>query len=158
MKYFKWIWWRFAMDEVREGILDERGTWVRLVGNIWWLKSRRKEREKQPWDGYRVEDRVADLGTYLPGVHLPEEEPEPQHPVEDGYDGCPFPHCDSNVLHRPGACKYCDAYPKRQAKRVADGVNFTGETDPAKTACPSTLLRPLETIERWPGNRARRDT
>lgn len=68
------------------------------------------------------------------------------------------PHCDELVLHAPGKCEYCDLYPERQSQRVRDGVAFTGEP-PTKGGpekpCPSTQRRPLSTIERWPGNRAR---
>lgn len=62
-----------------------------------------------------------------------------------------FPHCDSKVLHAPGKCEFCDKYP--EAQRMLDKINFTGESDPDKTPCPSTLRRPLETINQWPGNR-----
>lgn len=65
-----------------------------------------------------------------------------------------FPHCDPLVLHAPGRCVYCDDYPKEQAARERDGINFTGQRFPEKAPCPSTLRRPLEVIERWPGNRA----
>lgn len=65
----------------------------------------------------------------------------------------PFPHCDSDVLHAPGVCAHCDRYPEAQALRVATGINFTGQHDWYKTLCPSELGRPLELIERWPGNR-----
>ena len=65
-----------------------------------------------------------------------------------------FPHCDDLVVHAPGECRYCDRLPELQAARAASGANFTGHADPSKTACPSTSRRPLETIERWPGNRA----
>jgi hypothetical protein len=65
-----------------------------------------------------------------------------------------YPHCDGLVLHAPGRCRFCDMSPELQAVRVSEGINFTGETDPAKRACPSTARRPLTTIERWPGNRA----
>jgi len=64
-----------------------------------------------------------------------------------------MPHCDERVLHRPGKCEYCDAYPDWQDLRVRWAINFTGENANGKTPCPSTLRRPLETIERWPGNR-----
>jgi len=63
-----------------------------------------------------------------------------------------FPHCDDLVLHAPGECFYCDKYAVAQAKRIADGVNFTGHNDPSKKPCPSLARRPLETIERWSGN------
>lgn len=36
-----------------------------------------------------------------------------------------FPHCNSEVLHAPGECVYCDAFPKRQADWTADGTPFT---------------------------------
>lgn len=63
-----------------------------------------------------------------------------------------LPHCDADVLHAPGACVYCDGRPDLQARRAFEGVNFTGENDPAKTPCPATLRRPVEKIERWYGN------
>lgn len=66
-----------------------------------------------------------------------------------------FPHCDANVLHAPGKCEYCDAHPDWQELRTLWGINFTGETDPMKHPCPSLRYRSLDTIERWPGNRAR---
>ena len=49
------------------------------------------------------------------------------------------PHCDANVLHAPGTCRYCDAYSDRQDTRIACGINFTGENDPNKLPCPSRL-------------------
>lgn len=67
----------------------------------------------------------------------------------------PFPHCDSEVLHAPGECVYCDHYPHAQAERSVLGINFTGHVDPDKKSCPSTRHRSLETIEKWPGNRPR---
>lgn len=69
-----------------------------------------------------------------------------------------FPHCDDLVLHAPGDCKYCDLYPEDQRERTNNGINFTGKSDPSMEPCPSTLRRPLEVIERWPGNRAYGDT
>jgi hypothetical protein len=69
-----------------------------------------------------------------------------------------FPHCDSYVLHKPGACRYCDAFPARQKKRQDLGVAFTGETPTeGQIACPSELLRPASVIHRWPGNRPTED-
>ena len=65
------------------------------------------------------------------------------------------PHCDSEVLHRPGACQYCDHRPDLQEFRLLHGINFTGENDPAKLSCPAAAKRSVETIERWGGNRAR---
>lgn len=69
------------------------------------------------------------------------------------------PHCDSEVLHAPGRCATCDDNrPDLQEFRLLHGINFTGETDPAKLPCPATTHRPLETIERWGGNLAKRIT
>lgn len=36
-----------------------------------------------------------------------------------------YPHCNSEVLHAPGECHYCDAYPQRQRVRAASGTSFT---------------------------------
>lgn len=72
----------------------------------------------------------------------------------------PFPHCDSNVLHSPGTCVYCDHYPLFQQARLADGVGFTNEPKGGLNGryilhdCPSTFSRTVEQINRWPGNRA----
>lgn len=35
------------------------------------------------------------------------------------------PHCNSEVLHAPGQCYYCDHYPDRQAARAASGGSFS---------------------------------
>lgn len=74
-------------------------------------------------------------------------------PIED-IDNAPYPHCDSDVLHAPGECEFCDHYPDRQNERAVAGINFTGHSDPDKSKCPSEMRRSLDTIERWPGNRA----
>lgn len=58
-----------------------------------------------------------------------------------------MPHCDSDVLHAPGECVYCDDYPDMQMERAKTGVNFTGHgLDPA------TAKRSLSVINRWHGN------
>lgn len=62
------------------------------------------------------------------------------------------PHCDSDVLHAPGECVYCDHFADRQRAREEQGVNFTGHYDAGKVSCPSELRRPIEKINRWPGN------
>ena len=67
-----------------------------------------------------------------------------------------FPHCDSLVLHKPGICSYCDEHPDWQELRLVWGINFTGETDPNKTPCPSASLRHHRTVHAWPGNRPTR--
>lgn len=36
-----------------------------------------------------------------------------------------FPHCNSEKLHAPGVCEYCDRYPSRQAARAASGSSFS---------------------------------
>lgn len=36
-----------------------------------------------------------------------------------------FPHCNSETLHAPGDCYYCDHYPSRQAMRAASGSSFS---------------------------------
>ncbi|HET6372995.1 MAG TPA: hypothetical protein VFG76_06795 [Candidatus Polarisedimenticolia bacterium] len=64
-----------------------------------------------------------------------------------------FPHCDALVLHAPGACPYCDRHPDWQQLRQMWGINFTGEHDSSKIACPAERRRSLDTINRWPGNR-----
>jgi hypothetical protein len=66
-----------------------------------------------------------------------------------------IPHCDELVLHAPGDCVYCDKYPTRQQARLDMGILFTDEkgyAGPTARPCPATLLRPVETIERWYGN------
>lgn len=37
----------------------------------------------------------------------------------------PYPHCNSEVLHAPGTCTFCDLFPERQAMRSASGTPFT---------------------------------
>lgn len=75
-----------------------------------------------------------------------------QEPLAD-VDATPrFPHCDSNVLHAPGECVYCDGQPGLQALREELGINFTGQHDPDKEPCPAEVRRKLETINLWPGN------
>jgi hypothetical protein len=64
-----------------------------------------------------------------------------------------FPHCDQSVLHAPKSCTYCDQHEDWQALRLAWGVNFTGETDPEKMPCPSSLRRSARMVHAWPGNR-----
>ena len=36
-----------------------------------------------------------------------------------------YPHCNSETLHAPGDCCYCDMYPDRQAQRAASGSSFS---------------------------------
>lgn len=64
-----------------------------------------------------------------------------------------FPHCDSRVLHAPGVCKYCDMHSDWQALRILWRINFTGESYPTKRPCPAEMLRSVQTIHQWHGNR-----
>lgn len=71
-----------------------------------------------------------------------------------------FPHCDEFVLHAPGECVYCDRHPDWQDARIRYHIAFTGRgTGKASNLrpCPSEVLRPVEKINRWPGNQARID-
>jgi hypothetical protein len=66
------------------------------------------------------------------------------------------PHCDSAVLHAPGECVYCDGYPEWQRYRQVAGIAFTGHPfKDGEISCPSELRRPIDDINRWPGNVAR---
>lgn len=65
-----------------------------------------------------------------------------------------MPHCDQRVLHAPGECEYCDAYPTWQEARQMWGIAFTGHPpQEGELPCPSEVHRDLDTINRWPGNR-----
>lgn len=64
-----------------------------------------------------------------------------------------FPHCDSRVLHKPGVCSVCDERPDWQALRMHWNINFTGESDPAKSQCPAEAFRSANMIHLWHGNR-----
>jgi len=93
----------------------------------------------------------------VPGVNLNLDR-SPWHDPADAADngGCPFPHCDSQVLHRPGSCRACDGYPRSQASRLWMRVAFTDDPVPHPLGfvrCPSLDRRSRERIERWPGNR-----
>lgn len=65
-------------------------------------------------------------------------------------------HCDSRVLHKLGACEFCDRYPDRQCARVQSAVMFTDD-DPKKKVgwllCPSVQARGASSVNSWPGNR-----
>jgi len=65
-----------------------------------------------------------------------------------------YPHCDPEVCHAPGECRYCDEMPILQEERVAKGTNFTGHNDIRLKPCPATERRPFAVINRWYGNRA----
>jgi len=69
-----------------------------------------------------------------------------------------MPHCDSQILHEPGACEYCDEYPDWQHYRVVARIAFTGTDEELGSEklglapCPSTRFRKPETRDRWYGN------
>jgi len=64
-----------------------------------------------------------------------------------------FPHCDPRVLHKPGACVFCDRYPNAQTDRIECGINFTGEQIPGLRPCPADAARGLGKAHEWYGNR-----
>jgi hypothetical protein len=65
-----------------------------------------------------------------------------------------FPHCDQRILHAPGECAYCDAFPNWQDLRRAWGISFTGwEPEGTELPCPADYARG-DTHNLWPGNRA----
>jgi hypothetical protein len=43
-------------------------------------------------------------------------------------------------------------HPELQERRAKSGVNFTGHYDEDKAICPAEQRRPIDIIERWPGN------
>lgn len=65
-----------------------------------------------------------------------------------------MPHCDQRVLHAPGECEYCDAYPAWQEARRVWGIAYTGHpiTVAQPLPCPAELARDLSVIEAWGGN------
>lgn len=68
-----------------------------------------------------------------------------------------YPHCDSNILHAPGECEYCDEYPSRQYKRILDNIAFTGHARVlGGYPCPADEARPQgagNDHRRWAGNK-----
>jgi hypothetical protein len=64
-----------------------------------------------------------------------------------------FPHCDQRILHAPGECEFCDRRPEWQALRFAWGIAFTGyQPEGKELPDPASNARPVEVINRWPGN------
>jgi hypothetical protein len=69
-----------------------------------------------------------------------------------------MPHCDSSILHAPGTCDYCDAYPEWQEYRRIARIAFTGTDEEQGSErvglapCPSTWFRSPDTRDRWYGN------
>lgn len=66
-----------------------------------------------------------------------------------------MPHCDSRILHSPGACEYCDQYPEWQQARVVWRMNFSDTSDPELLPCPSTTTRSAAVRDLWGGNKAK---
>lgn len=67
-----------------------------------------------------------------------------------------FPHCDGNVLHKPGECVYCDMPEFKQLHewREANDINYTGHTD-RSVPCPAEQKRKKDIINAWSGNQAK---
>jgi hypothetical protein len=63
-----------------------------------------------------------------------------------------MPHCDQRILHAPGECQYCDAYPDWQNLRVFWGVDFTGHETDGNVPCPADYQRG-NSHQLWGGNR-----
>lgn len=38
-----------------------------------------------------------------------------------------YPHCNQNIIHRPGECYYCDKYPHLQMVKYALDDDFSDE-------------------------------
>lgn len=111
-------------------------------------------------------ERCARCGQMRTEIEAP---PEPELPAGGGGGRDPdpylqilkpthgYPHCDQYVLHVKGSCEYCDMpkYKALHAYRDRNGINHTGEGDPAKKPCPAEARRPETLINRWGGNRPR---
>lgn len=74
------------------------------------------------------------------------------------YDGLPLvnAHCDQRVLHSPGECEYCDAYPEAQRYRSENNIAFTGHMALGIKPCPADAARPKGSPSdhrRWGGNK-----
>lgn len=80
-----------------------------------WSKLRR--RVHMPWHGDIAHTKLSDGRVVLRG-----SSEEAQHKFQEQF---PYPHCNSEVLHAPGTCQYCDMYPDRQAMRAAGNTPFT---------------------------------
>lgn len=95
-----------------------------------------------PLSSYTEEERYEELKSYATKIYH-----------DKGICG---PHCDSDVLHYPGDCGYCDKYADTvQMQRRRLKIAYTGETDPLEgwLKCPSEVRRNLEDINKWHGNR-----
>ncbi len=68
-----------------------------------------------------------------------------------------FPHCDGNVLHQRGSCRYCSMgqYDRLHELRARFNIAHSGAAlEPDQDPCPAEAWRPADVIDKWPGNRA----
>jgi hypothetical protein len=66
-----------------------------------------------------------------------------------------MPHCDQRILHAPGECEYCDAFPTWQQLRIIWGIAFTGYSpEERELPCPADYARG-DAHKLWSGNIAR---
>lgn len=72
-------------------------------------------------------------------------------------NNAPMPHCDARILHAPGECEYCDAYPDAQLERTHLKIAFTGHAPvDEQVACPADVARPPGSSadhRHWAGNK-----
>lgn len=64
--------------------------------------------------------------------------------------GIQYPHCNTEVLHAPGQCKYCDKYPDWQQVRIKKGEPFANDDD---TMWHGNVAKPeynVQLDESWP--------
>lgn len=64
------------------------------------------------------------------------------------------PHCDNQILHSPGKCKYCDDHPDAQTYRKMLHLKFTDEMSEGDSVLPGGE-RTKARAERWGGNQAK---
>lgn len=69
---------------------------------------------------------------------------------------CPFPHCDSRILHLPEECRYCAMFTALQEERAAKDISNTGHQN-RRWTCPADEARTPEQYNAWSGNRAKLD-
>jgi hypothetical protein len=60
----------------------------------------------------------------LPRVRLLDQQAA-VHPRPEGLLMAPFPHCNSDTIHAPGACYYCDLYADLQLERANSGRPYS---------------------------------
>lgn len=99
-------------------------------------------------------------GTVYDLIEYPPEHPEGGGPEVTGHLPSPWEglgvrliHCDPLVLHKPGACQFCDEYgadlQKQRAERL---IEFTGDDAGYAIADPARVNRPNGGSQVWPGN------